>query len=199
VTHVELVFPHRPDDRELADLAARAGGGDVAAFERLARRVRAQVTAWAGAISGDRDDAEDIAQLVLLRLHERVAEFEGRSRFTSWLYRIVRNVSFARERVARRRRALLERHAPELRADADAPARPDTDIRALAERSLDSLPDAHRMVFEQVDLEGKRVVDVAAKLRLNPVTARGYLLRARRAVRLRILADHPEILKEFEP
>ena len=199
MTHVELVFPHRPDDRELADLAVRAGGGDVAAFERLARHVRAQVTAWAGAITGDRDDAEDIAQLVLLRLHERVAEFEGRSRFTSWLYRIVRNVSFARERVVRRRRALLERHVPELRADTDAPAPPGTDIRALAERSLDGLPEAHRMVFERVDLEGKRVIDVAAELRLNPVTARGYLLRARRAIRLRILAEHPEILKEFEP
>lgn len=199
MTHVELVFPHRPDDSELADLAARARDGNVAAFEQLARRVRAQVTAWAGAMSGDRDDAEDVAQLVLLRLHERVAEFEGRSRFTSWLFRIVRNVSLARERVARRRRALLERHAPELHPGADAPTRSGEGIRALAEQSLDGLPEAHRLVFVGVDLEGRRVIDVAAELRLHPVTARGYLLRARRAIRLRILTDHPEILKEYEP
>jgi RNA polymerase sigma-70 factor (ECF subfamily) len=199
VTHVELAFPRQPDDRELVDLAARAAGGDATAFEGLALRVRALVTRWAESISGDPDEADDVAQVVLLRLYDRVDEFEGRSQFTSWLYRIVRNVSFARQRLRRRREALLERHGSELVDQAPPAASRDGAIVGLAERSLGTLPGIQRTLFVEVDLRGRRVVDVATELRINPVTARGYLMRARRTIRVEILAMHPDILSDYTP
>lgn len=196
--HVELYFPRQNDDRELADLAARcsnARDGSADAFETLASRVRSRVVAWAQAFTGDADEAEDVAQLVLLRLRDHVAEFEGRSQFTSWLFRISRNVALNIGRTDRRRSAILERHLHDI-ADAVEPETVGTDIRALAEQSLGVLTQQQRDLFVAVDLQGRRIVDVALELGLSGVAARGCLLRARRAVRLQILAADPTVLEE---
>jgi RNA polymerase sigma-70 factor (ECF subfamily) len=200
VTHVELYFPRQHngshDDRELADLAARARSGSSAAFDDLAARIRGRVVGWARAITGDEDEAEDVAQLVLLRLHDHVAEFEGRSRFTSWVYRIVRNVALNRARGDRRRAAILEVHGAELDRFDEA-AEDHTELRALAENSLGALTAQQREVFVAVDLEGRRVIDVAARMKMSPVAARGCLLRARRAIRLAILTADPTVLEDY--
>lgn len=194
---VELSVPRQNDECELADLAARAREGSAAAFEQLASRVRGRVLGWAQSLTGDTDEAEDVAQVVLLRLHAHVAGFEGRSRFTSWVYRIVRNVVFARARVSRRRTALLERNADELApAESDAPAHGEG-LMALAERCLDALPGVQRTLFAAVDIDGHRVTDVANELGMNPVTARVNLMRARRAVRLMMLEAEPRLLEDY--
>lgn len=196
MTHVELYVPRQTDDQELAELAARARDGSAAAFESLAARIRGRVVSWAKGFTGDPDDAEDVAQVVLMRLHEHVAEFEGRSQFTSWVYRIAKNVALNRSRGDRRRAALLDAHGAE--AEQEAPA-PDSreHLRALAEQSLSVLTRQQRDVFVAVDLEGRRVIDVAEMLGMSPVAARGCLLRARRAVRLAILSADPTVLEEY--
>lgn len=196
MTHVELYFPRQHDDPELAELAARARGGSAEAFDTLARRVRARVVGWARAFTRDADDAEDVAQIVLLRLYERVAEFEGRSRFTSWVYRIARNVALNRARGERRRSGILERHRHEFE-QSDRPRAERADLRSLAEQSLHALTPQQRDLFVAVDLHGRRIVDVAREAGMTAVAARGCLLRARRAVRLRLLAADPSLLEEY--
>ena len=193
---MELYIPRQTDDGELAELAARARDGSAAAFESLAARVRGRVVAWAKAITGDADEAEDVAQVVLLRLREHVAEFEGRSAFTTWVYQIARNVALNRRRNERRRAGLIERHLVDLDV-ADVVVDEAERLRSIARDCLGALTGQQRDVFVAVDLEGRRVIDVAATLRLSPVAARGCLLRARRAIRLAILAADPTVLEEY--
>jgi RNA polymerase sigma-70 factor (ECF subfamily) len=198
VTHVELLVPHQNDDRELADLAARVRDGSSAAFETLASRVRDRVVGWARGFTGDADEAEDVAQLVLLRLRDHVAEFEGRSQFTSWLYRIARNAALNHGRGDRRRARILEERGYELvedRVRAEEPT--SSDVRQLAEQSLGALTQQQRDLFVACDLEGKRIVDVAEAMGLSAVAARGCLFRARRVVRLQMLAAEPDLLEEY--
>src|SRR5688572_25768914 len=104
---IAVTGPH--DDDELAALVGQARVGDTAAFDELARRVRDRVRRWAQRHLTDGDDAEDVAQLVLVRLHERLDDFQGRSRFGTWLYRITRNIAIERRRSESRRSALLAR------------------------------------------------------------------------------------------
>ena len=196
MTHVELYVPRQNDDRELAQLAARVRDGCSDAFETLASRVRGRVVAWARAFTGDADQAEDVAQLVLLRLRDHVAEFEGRSQFTSWLFRISRNVALNLSRSDRRRERILAARMDEFEREASV-EEPVTELRELAEQSLGVLTSQQRDLFVAVDLEGRRVVDVAAAMGLSSVAARVCLLRARRAVRVEILAADPTILEEY--
>src|SRR6185503_12520359 len=88
VPQTELLIHESRDDAELTTLVAQARDGSASAFEELVRRVRSRIRRWAGRLTRDGDDAEDVTQLVLLRLHAHIDEFEGRSRLTSWLYRV---------------------------------------------------------------------------------------------------------------
>ncbi len=78
------------EPRDLVD-AARAG--DVRAFNALVHRYRPRILALALHLTGSANDADDIAQDVFLKAFQRLTEFEGRSAFFTWIYRIALNRS----------------------------------------------------------------------------------------------------------
>ena len=85
-------------DREILELAVRAGKGEQEALGRLAGALRPLICRWALVITGDPDDAEDVAQVVLTRMMGSIHSFDGRSKVTSWVYRITRNASLDHQR-----------------------------------------------------------------------------------------------------
>ena len=197
----ELPISQPDEDDVLAALVGRARQGSTAAFDELVLRVHAQVRRWAARVTHDPDDADDVAQLVLLRLHVRLREFEGRSRFTTWLYRITRNIALNRRRIERRREGLL-RSAPRApdRVMPEGTARSDSDRLALLVRSLSTeLSRREREVFELADLLGMATPDIAARLGLLPVSVRAALCRARRRIRIRMLEQYPHLLEDYDP
>lgn len=74
--------------REAAELVAAAQAGDRRAFEALVLRYRPRIYALALHLTGSPSDADDITQDAFLRAYARLHEFEGRSQFFTWLYRI---------------------------------------------------------------------------------------------------------------
>lgn len=200
---MELQITGREDeDRRLRALVEETRRGSPTAFAELADRVSGRVRRWALRITGDSDDAEDVAQLVLLRLHRHADAFEGRSRVTSWLFRITRNIALAQRVQARRRAALLDAHAAtqpgaESAADdapLDAPA-----LARLVQSFRTGLSPRQRTVFELADLQGVPLPEIARRLGIAPVTVRVLLSRARRTIRLRVLEEHPGLLEDYTP
>jgi Sigma-70 region 2 len=59
----------RERDPEFAEILRRARAGSATAFDELVKRIREQIRRWARRLTPDTDDAEDVAQLVLLQLH----------------------------------------------------------------------------------------------------------------------------------
>ena len=198
---MEIAVTGPRDDDELTALVGQARAGNTSAFDELARRVRDRVRQWARRLVADDDDAEDVAQLVLVRLHERLDDFQGRSRFGTWLYRITRNVALDRRRLEERRAALLAQDVsltdttvlPEVDDDATDAAR----IRRLIVEQFAELSPRQRDVFEMVDVRNCSIADVARQLGIEPSTVRVLLLRARRTIRARMLAQHPELLEDY--
>ncbi len=78
---------------EPRDLVDAARGGDVRAFNALVQRYRPRILALALHLTGSANDADDIAQDVFLKAFQRVGDFEGRSAFFTWIYRIALNRS----------------------------------------------------------------------------------------------------------
>jgi len=100
----------RPDlddqsDEALIALAREAGENAETCLAVLYRRWYPKVAAWCLRLSGDRQEAADLAQEVFLRVHERLAGFRGESRFSTWLYTVTRSVVINRGQAARRRQA----------------------------------------------------------------------------------------------
>lgn len=73
------------------ELVSGASSGDVAAFERLAAAHTDHLYTVVLRLVGDRSDAEDVVQETLLRAWRGVGRFQGRSLFSTWLYRIAVN------------------------------------------------------------------------------------------------------------
>jgi RNA polymerase sigma-70 factor (ECF subfamily) len=175
--------------------------GDEEAFESLARRLRATIRGWARRFTGDPDDAEDVTQVVLLKLHQHLDRFRGRSALTTWLYRLTRNVAADIHRRRARRSALMAVHAPALEAvDAIDDAGDEAAIARLAaavRECYERLPARQRDVFRLADLEGRPTAEIAELLGIEPSTVRVTLFKARRTIRERILADQRTLLEDY--
>jgi len=193
------VIAARPEELEAE--AARARDGDEGAFARLANTVREQVHRWALVRTGDADEAEDVAQRVLIKMHRGLHAFEGRSRFTTWLYRLTANAAVEHGR-ARTRRLEVHRDA----AEPPPPLTPGLEERiarleseqtaALVRGFFGDLPPRQRELVDLVDVQGYTAVEAAAMLELEPATVRVHLFRGRRALRERMLAAHPTLFGE---
>ena len=195
----ELPISQTDEDDILGALVARARQGSSGAFTELASRVRSRIRDWAARVVHDDDDADDVAQQVLLKLHLRLREFEGRSRFNTWLYRMTLNTALNRRRVDRRRANLLLRITPPSNSVApDADVRESDRIAALVRACLDELSKRERQVFELADLKGVATGEIAARLNLEPVSVRAALSRARKRIRLRMMEQHRHLLEEYD-
>lgn len=179
-------------DREILELAERARQGDREALGSLAGALRPLVCRWALVMTGDADDAEDVAQRVMMKMVTSIGGFDGRSKVTSWLYRITRNAGMDHQRRQRRDRRLAEKverlgraAMPRLEDPLD-----DIDMKRtlqLIRTLLVELPPAQREVFDLVDLQGLKPSEAAGLLEMNPSTLRVHLLRARRRMRSEML------------
>ena len=103
-----LSEPTRIDEGVQA-LVRGAQTGDEAAFERLVRRYYDQIHRWALARTGDPDDADDVVQEALVRLHRHLPSFDGRSQFTTWLYQVTRSAAGDLHRKRSRRQRLADK------------------------------------------------------------------------------------------
>lgn len=199
---MELTVDPLSEEDTLLDLTRRANDGNASAFDALARRVRGQIRGWAERLTSDGDEAEDVTQLVLLRLHAHLGDFEGRSQLTSWLYRVTRNLAFDRRRIEERRGALLLRHQTGIEQVVE---RTETSmgeegeaLARLVQAYLVELPERQRAVFELGDLHGLTSAAIAERLGIKPSTVRATLLHARRAIRSRMLAEHSGLLEDYD-
>lgn len=195
--HAVRVSPSTPiQDRALV---ARAAAGDPAAFAALVSALHRTAFRWALGITGDADEADDVAQDAFVRMHRKLAQYDGDAPLEAWLYRIVRRVAAQRLRTRQRRARLSAPAADAAARDAyltDPGARVDRQrLVADAYALLAALPPRQRETFDLVDLQGYDPLEVALMTATNPSTVRANLFKARAAVRARLLARHPHALE----
>lgn len=172
---------------ELEELARAVQGSERPAAEALLRASRPLVCRWALMQTGDPDEAEDVAQEVLVRVAGSLDGWSGRGRFTTWLYRVVSNVvqdgRRGRERELRRRERLGG--LPVRRNPATAPG--GAEIQGLLRALMGKLTPNQRVAFDLVDLQGFSGAEAAAMQGMNESTFRVHLARGRAVIRRAIL------------
>jgi RNA polymerase sigma-70 factor (ECF subfamily) len=145
-------------DEGLQGLVRKAQAGDETAFESLVRRYYERIHRWALAKTGDPDDADDVAQEALLRMHRHLPGFDGRSQFTTWLYQVTRSAAADLHRKRSRRQRLFLKAKQEAEPAAMDPRESDqTDEKratGLVKTFLQELSDRQREIFDLCDLQG---------------------------------------------
>jgi len=84
-----------PSDEELR---RRIAARDADAFELMVERHQARAYRLAASILGNQADARDVSQDAFIRLYEAAGRFDGRSRFSTWFYRILVNLCIDHQR-----------------------------------------------------------------------------------------------------
>ena len=145
-------------ERSDEELMLALGGGELAAFDALFRRHYETVRTLCARIVATDSSSDDLAQETFLRVLRHRATFRGDARFTTWLYRIARNICL--EQLARhaRDRRIAERWTAEVAtATANDDRSDDTELLAIAMRSLTSeqrevlvLCRYHDLPFDQI-------------------------------------------------
>jgi RNA polymerase sigma-70 factor, ECF subfamily len=146
--------------------------GDLAAFERLVRCYQAHVWRFLRHLLGDAALAEDVTQETFLRLYQRLPTFAGRSRFSTWVFRIARNAGIDALRAAGRHDRLLAALPP-------PPPGPPPDARVEAMAAVASLSPKLREALLLVEVFGFTYREAAEVLRVPDGTVKSRVFQAR--------------------
>ena len=184
------------DDEDLIDLIRAAAGGDRRAFEDIVLRKRERVVRTAFQITGDLEDAKDVAQGVFLRLWRVLQRFDLSKRFDTWLYRITVNaaIDFIRERGPKGTLQPLPDDAGERLRDPGQVPDEALDLRQLQAaflRLAARLAPRQRATFVLKEIEGLETAEIAQALGVTESTVRNHLLQARRILREGLRKDYP--------
>jgi RNA polymerase sigma-70 factor, ECF subfamily len=171
-------------------LIARARGGDESAFEQLVTEHTARVYGALRRFGLDAQEADEVAQEVFLRAWRGLAQFEERSRFSTWLYRIAFNE--AQRRLARRTPPTASSQPGDEDAIARLPAAfgtgpqartLDREFEQMLERALAELPADLRAAVVLRDLEGLSTEEAAAAAGVRQAAFKSRLHRGRMQLR----------------
>jgi len=181
-----------------ARLVARVREGDHAAFATLVERYHALVLVAAERITRDRDDAFDIAQDVLLKVHQQIDDLRRPEKLNAWLLAITRNHALG---VIRRRcHAPVEHHWGDgtaasgmlydiLPAHGPTPHR-QAELRELTttiREQLDELDAKYAEILRLYYLEGLDLPEIARRTGVQSSTAKWRLWRARQRLRKELM------------
>lgn len=188
-----------PEDEN--ELIRRARANDPGAVDQLIRRYQKKVYSIAYQMSGsDPEDARDCAQEALIQVFRNLGRFEGRSRFSTWLYRVVVNTCLDARRRQRRWLQMIFTRRSDQRDEADADALLDNlpapedgtdpagnvsgeELKRDVTEALRRLSEKQRTVFQLKVFQEMSIPEIAAATGMAEGTVKSHLFRATQSVR----------------
>jgi RNA polymerase sigma-70 factor (ECF subfamily) len=177
-------------------LVAAAKGGDIHAFETLVGRYERKIFRLAQNITQNKEDAEDVMQEAFLKSYQHLDEFQGNSRFYTWLVRIAVNQALMK---------LRKRRPNQVSLDEDVDTGEDTIPREVEDwgpspedryeqselgdiltTTIAELEPPFRIVFQLRDIEELSTEETAEALGLSIPAVKSRLLRARLKLRQKL-------------
>lgn len=163
-------------------LIARAIGGDRRAFAQLVERhydfIFRTACKWCGKVS----DAEDVAQDVCVKLASVLKSFDGRSAFTSWLYRVTLNAVRDMQRARTRRGRNVDRYA-EVAPDEYLPDQEDSAAAKELWDAVRRLPDQQRDAVLLIYAEGMSHAEAGVIMGCKEATVSWHVHEAKKTLR----------------
>jgi len=177
-------------------LVAAAKAGDISAFNTLVNRYERKIFRLTQNITQNREDAEDAMQEAFLKAFEHLGDFEGNSRFYTWLVRIAVNQALMK---LRRRRPNVVSLDEEIDTGEDMMPREiedwgpspaeryeQTEMGEILSKVIGDLDPSFRIVFQLRDIEQLSTEETAEALGLSVPAVKSRLLRARLKLRQRL-------------
>ena len=183
------------DDNQLI---LSAQNGDHAAFEQLVMKYDRHVLNIAYGYRNNQDDADDIYQEVFLRVHKGLKNFQARSQFSTWLYRITVNVciEFKRKEKVRQHESLDkfsndEENTISYETTIDSGLRTDkstldNEMNNLIQKEVNKLPQQLKMAFTLKYYQGLKIKEISEMMNCTEGTIKSYLFTSSRKLRTKL-------------
>jgi RNA polymerase sigma-70 factor (ECF subfamily) len=178
-------------------LVQQAKEGDLEAFSELVRRYDRNIFRIAQHITHNEEDAQDVVQDAFLKAYQNLEQFQGNSKFYTWLVRIAVNEALMKLRKRRNDRTVSIDEDVETdegtmpREVADWSPNPEqlygrSELGDILKKTIQGLPPGFRTVFVLRDIEGLSTEETAEMLGLSVPAVKSRLLRARLQLRERL-------------
>lgn len=174
--------------------------GNTVAFEEIVVRYEQKVFQLAYRLSGNPDDASDLAQEAFIKVYRYLGQWRGQAAFSTWLYRIVTN-TFLDDVRKRKRRPLVAvsldasittedgevvREFPSSDADPEQEYL-QRELQQVVQTALAGLSPDYRIVLTLRDIQGHTYDEIAEITEVNLGTVKSRISRARAALRQKLL------------
>jgi RNA polymerase sigma-70 factor, ECF subfamily len=180
-----------------ADLIKLAKQGNIAAFENLIYRYDGNVLSLALRYVNDRDEAKDIYQEVFIRVYKGLKNFQFRSEFSTWLYRITTNVCLTFKSSMKKKKSVSiydgygEGEQMEIAAEENDAASPSAyvasnEVNEKVRLELEKLPVKQKMAFILKHYEGYKIREIAEMLDCKEGTVKKNLFDATRKLKMQL-------------
>ncbi len=178
-------------------LVLAAKQGDLEAFSELVKRYDRNVFRIAQHITHNEEDAQDVVQEAFLKAYQNLEQFQGNSKFYTWLVRIAVNEALMKLRRRRSDKTVsldedVETEEGSMpREVADWSPNPEqlygqSELGDILKKTIQGLPPGFRTVFVLRDVEGLSTEETAEMLGLSIPAVKSRLLRARLQLRERL-------------
>ncbi|HEY6953031.1 MAG TPA: sigma-70 family RNA polymerase sigma factor [Bacteroidota bacterium] len=174
--------------------------GDRRAFEELVRKYQRQVANIVYLTLGSREDVQDIAQEVFIRVYRSIDKFEFDASFFSWIYRITVNLCIDELRRRKIKRALsldfltegtLEKEKKSKTQVLASDGVLDDEKREIILAALQKMSHEHRQVMILREYEELSYAEIASYLGISVQAVKSRIFRAREDLRA-LLKDYFE-------
>ncbi|AGC67960.1 RNA polymerase sigma-H factor AlgU [Thermoclostridium stercorarium subsp. stercorarium DSM 8532] len=191
-------------EKKLIELSV---GGDVEAFETLIQSHQKKVYNIALRMTGNPEDAQELAQEAIVRAFTSIGKFRGDSSFSTWLYRITINIctDFLRKRnkvtlISMEQGAASNDNQQGLQIEEESPG-PDglaekKQLKKLVRDAMDALSEEHRQVLILRDILNLSYKEIANTLKVNEGTIKSRINRARAGLK-KIVMQRSELFKDY--
>ena len=179
----------RQEDMRLVD---RFNGGESTAFSELFRRHQKDVARLVVRMLGSASEMQDVMQEVFLQVFRSLPEFRGKSRLSTWIYRVAVNVVLMHRRAGRSRPILAgaDLAPPPLDPEPLPDEQVELSLRVAAlDRLMEKLSEKKRTVFVLHELQGLSPAEIADIVGAPVLTVRTRLFYARRELMTLISKD----------
>ena len=177
-----------------AAIVAQARLGNTGAFSELLRRYERKIFRLALHITQNREDAEDVLQETFLKAYEHLDQFQGQSKFYTWIVRIAVNQALMKLRKRKSDRSVSldetidtgeDNLSREIAAWDENPEQKYSrdELQRILTSAIDGLAPIYRAVFVLRDIDGLSTEEAAEALELSVPAVKSRLLRARLQLR----------------
>jgi RNA polymerase sigma-70 factor, ECF subfamily len=183
-------------------LVLRLKARDAKAYEQVMRELGPRLLATAVRMLGNEDDAREAVQDAFLQAFRNMQTFDGKSKFSTWMHRIVINACLMKLRTRRRKPSVsIETLLPKYNNDGhmelpvqswrrgetgNADDTPDESLRRRVREEIETLPEEYRAVLMLRDVEDLDTAETAVVLQISESAVKTRLHRARQALRAKL-------------